>query len=76
MPSFRPLSILIACRILSGTALAETTDCPSAASVGASSAASNAASQIENAGNIATAVNVPAAMASGSPISSMRTGRL
>jgi hypothetical protein len=61
MPSLRPLSRLSASRVTAGTAGFVKTGLPSAASVGASSAASNAISKISSQGNTiaANAVYAP-----------------
>ena len=75
MPSLRPLSTLSAWRMRTGTRGLETTAWPRAASVGASTAASRAASHSVSAGNRPAAIAMPSTMVSGMPISSRRTGR-
>jgi len=60
--------------VTAGTAGFVTTGLPSAASVGASSAASNAISKISSQGNTIAANKKPSTIVSGKPISSSRSG--
>ncbi len=74
IPSFKPLSTFSVWRIRNGMEGLLTTACPSAASVGARMAASNAASQIENSGTINLATTAPSKIVSGKPTPSNRNG--
>ncbi len=74
MPSLRPLSTLIDCRMLTGTSGLFTTACPRAASVGDSINAISRIAQISIPSNITQPSNVPRIIVKGSPISSRRTG--
>ena len=58
-----------------GTSGLETTDWPSAASVGARIAASSAASQIDSWANSTAATTAPETIVTGRPMASMRMGR-
>ena len=71
-PSLRPLSTFSNRRTRDGTRVSVKTVAPSAASVGASSAAINAAAAQPCSGNIQYASRVPEAMVSGIPIRSRR----
>ena len=73
-PSLRPLSTLVACWTRGGTEASVITGWESAASVGASTAASSAASNTVTSGNSSTPTSVPAAMVSGIPMPSVRSG--
>jgi len=75
MPSFRPLSTLSASRMTAGTAWFVTTGLPSAASVGASIAASKAISNVPSNGNTIAASTKPSTIVSGRPTKSSRSGR-
>ena len=75
IPSLRPLSTLSACRTRTGTPGLLTTACPSAASVGASTAPSTAASSQLNSGSSNLATTAPRPIVSGNPMPSKRTGR-
>ena len=74
MPSFSPLSMLSARRIRTGTALSVTTAIPSAASVGASTAAMRAASAQVSPGNTSIATTAPSTRVRSSPTLSSRAG--
>ena len=74
IPSFKPLSTLRFCRTRIGRRLSLTTAWPSAASVGASTAASSAASTRLRPSKSSTATTVPATMVSGSEMPSRRDG--
>ena len=74
MPSLSPLSTLRPWRTREGIRGSVTTACPSAASVGASTIASNTASINASCPNTATPARAPATIVSGSPIASRRRG--
>ena len=74
IPSLSPLSTLRVWRILTGSRRSLTTACPSAASVGANTAASSAASIMLRPGTTTTASPVPARIVNGRPMPSIRPG--
>ena len=74
IPSLRPLSTLRPCRIRDGIRSSVTTAWPSAASVQASMIDSTSASTRLTPGSTPTPTSVPAAIVSGRPIPSRRTG--
>ena len=76
IPSLRPLSTFNAWRIRTGTIRLETTDWPSAASVGASMAARRNAVAHDIAGNKTIAATPPNRMINGNPTINMRCGKL
>ena len=73
-PSLSPLSTFRACLTRCGTRLLETTACPSAASVGASTAAIIAASQNSISVRSSAPTAVPSAIVSGIPTPSSLAG--
>jgi hypothetical protein len=74
MPSFSPLSTFRPWRMREGIRGSETTACPSAASVGARTIASNTASMNASRPKTATPARAPATIVSGSPMASRRRG--
>ena len=74
IPSFNPLSTLIAWRIFSGIRGEVTTTFPRAASVGERMKAIRQSTQMPAEGKRGTASNVPVSMVSGSPMNKSRKG--
>ena len=75
MPSLRPLSTLRSSRIAAGTRGLETTGCPRAASVGASTTERTATSTNWRSGNRTAPTTPPSRIVNGRPSVSSRTGR-